>query len=125
MAGAARLPTPRSRAPPGPAAGGRGNRRSAVPGLGSQMRGPELGTIFSSPRDCPCRRTRGPATVEPVAPAAGAGAVGLPGAWCLAAAPQIGAATGGAGSSAGLGRRGQCGVSTRKRAWLPPPPASA
>lgn len=44
----------------------------------------------------------------------------------VAAAPQIGAATGGAGSSAGLRRGGTVPGPTREEgAWLPPPPPPA
>lgn len=79
------LPAPRS---PHPARlgrrGGQSNRRSAVPDLDSQIRGAELGDspLFPPPRTLPLPPDSEVPYREPGAPAARAGAAGLPGAWC-------------------------------------------
>ena len=118
MAGAAQLPAPRS---PRPARlgrrGGQSNRRSAVPALGSQIRGAELGDspLFPPPGPCSCRRTPGSLTVSQERQQRGQEQQGCRGHGAGGGRAPDRGCDGRAGSSAGLRRWGQSRVRPGKR----------
>lgn len=120
------LPAPRS---PHPARlgrrGGQSNRRSAVPDLDSQIRGAELGDspLFPPPRTLPLPPDSEVPYREPGAPAARAGAAGLPGAWCRwRPRPKSGLRREGWELSWARARGTEPGPTGEEGAWPPPPP---